>query len=93
MSDGQPSNMGMPIKSISIIEAVPVVATGVTTVMSNAVPTIVSINTVKRSIPIFDGKDYAIWAFHMTNLLDECGLADYMQLQVQIQDYDAMNNY
>ena len=45
--------------------------------------------TVKRMIPVFDGKDYAIWAYHMKNLLEECGLEDYWKPQTQITGYDA----
>ena len=42
----------------------------------------------RRTISIFNGKDYAIWAYHMRNLLEECGLENYWKPQAQITRYD-----
>jgi transposase InsO family protein len=44
--------------------------------------------THKRTIEKFDGKDYAIWAMHMRNILEECNLADYLKPQGDINNYD-----
>ena len=55
--------------------------------MGTTVPPVVAMMT-RRTIPVFDGKDYAIWAYYMRNLLEECGLENYWKPQAQITRYD-----
>src|SRR5262249_4534693 len=57
-----------------------------TTVTTTAIPVV---PMVKRTISVFNGKDYAIWVYHMKNLLEECGLEDYWKPQMQITAYDT----
>src|SRR3954469_21326438 len=42
----------------------------------------------RRTTEEFDGNDYAIWAMHMNNILDEFGLSEYLNNQDTINNYD-----
>jgi hypothetical protein len=46
------------------------------------------VSAPNRSIKIFDGQDYAIWAIHMKDILRERRLLKYLEPQANITNYD-----
>src|SRR5215203_1733495 len=64
--------------------------------MSTPGETSISKNNAKKvsvapgqSIEQFDGKDYAVWALRMKNILRERKLLKYIDARTNITDYDA----